>query len=105
MAVTGLIFDQASHKVIGKQNKNGTIDQLTDDDIETCNKYKFPYVLPQNLNSNSKNSASVEGLDDDEEDVEVDVINETEELLDEEEDELLEEGDEDDGDDFLDDED
>ena len=40
---TKFIFDEFTHKVIGKQNDNGTIDKLTEQDLETCELYKFDY--------------------------------------------------------------
>jgi hypothetical protein len=83
---TGLVFDRINQKVIGKQNKNGNIDTLTDEDVELCNKYKFKYDIPENLNNGVKNSISIEGLDEEDEDDEgEDIINEAEELLEEEE--------------------
>ena len=46
---TGLVFDENTKKVIGKQNPNGTVDSLTDLDIEACKKYKLPFMIPENL--------------------------------------------------------
>lgn len=43
---TGFIFDESNHNVIGKQNNDGTIDQLTEQDIELCKEYKFNYEIP-----------------------------------------------------------
>ena len=71
---SSLIFDNKTHKAYGKQNSDGTISKLTKDDIDTCNKYKFSYVLPDNL-------------DDDDEDEEI----EYEEVVEEEEEEEEEE--------------
>jgi hypothetical protein len=85
---TGLVFDRLNQKAIGKQNKSGKIDSLTDEDIETCNKYKFKYDIPENLNLGVKNSVAIEGLEEEEEiddDDGADIINEAEELLEEEE--------------------
>ena len=89
---TSFIFDKKSKKVIGKQNSDGSIDELTEGDINLCNKHKFEYVLPNNLDKNTKNNATIDELDDEE-------IVESDDELDE--DELLEEEeelDEDDGD-------
>ena len=83
---TSFIFDKKSKKVIGKQNPDGSIDELTEEDINLCNKHKFEYVLPNNLDKNSKNNATIDELDD-EEIVESDDDLDEEELL-EEEDEL-----------------
>jgi len=91
---TSLIFDKKSKKVIGKQNSDGSIDELTEDDINLCNKYKFEYILPSNLDNNTKNNITIDELDD-EEIVESDDDLDEEELL-EEEDELEEDDDFDD---------
>ena len=99
---TGLVFDRITQKVIGKQNKNGKIDPLTDDDIEVCNKFKFRYDVPENLNSNSKNAVAIEGLDDDEDTEAGDIVNEAEDLIEEEEEEIVED---DGGEEFFEEED
>ena len=82
---TSLIFDKKSKKVIGKQNSDGSIDELTAEDINLCNKHKFEYILPNNLDKNVKINTTVEELDDDEEIVESDDDLDEEELLEEEE--------------------
>lgn len=47
---TGLVFKSAiDHKIIGRQGDDGSIIQLTSDDINICNQYKFDYILPENL--------------------------------------------------------
>jgi hypothetical protein len=74
---TSLIFNNKTQKVVGKQNDDGTIEDLTPDDIDTCNQYKFQYETPENLDKNSTLA-----------DVKVDDLEE-EELI--EEDELIEE--------------
>ena len=83
---TGLIFDKKTKKVTGKQNENGSVDILTAEDINLCNKYKFGYNLPSNLDK--VNDVNVDDLDeelDDDDDV---VESDDENLLEEE---LLEE--------------
>jgi len=77
---TGFIFDNKSQKVYGKQNKNGTISKLVHEDIDLCNKYKFDYVIPDNLNSKVDDEAE-DDLDDDEADEELE--EELEEIEDE----------------------
>jgi len=83
---SGLIFDKGSQKVIGVQNDNGNVDDLTEEDIEVCNKYKWQYVLPDNLDQNKKDldDVEVEEIDDDEEEDDSDV--EVEEIIEEIED-------------------
>ncbi len=47
---THLVLSKERQVVIGKQNDNGTIDQLTADDIKLCDQFKFNYDLPETLN-------------------------------------------------------
>lgn len=93
-AETTFVFNNKTQKVIGKQNKNGDIDVLSKDDIDICNKYKFSYILPENLDLKSNADVHVDGIDEDEEEFEyeedeemVDEIIEEEEEFDYEEDE------------------
>ena len=63
---TSFVFNPKTHKVIGKQNLNGSIDVLTAEDIETCNQYKFDYELPENLDGDvDLEKVHVEELDSD----------------------------------------
>jgi hypothetical protein len=80
-----LLFNQSTQLVIGKQNDNGNIDTLTDEDINTCKKYKFKYVTPENLDS----KCNLEDVTVEELDVEDDIPEDEEELLDT----LVDEGD------------
>ena len=93
---TGLVFCRKIKKVIGKQQDDGSISSLTTEDIENCNKFKFEYVLPENLDSKGK-------LDDDEqiEELEDEELIESDEDIEEEE--LIEDDDDDDDDDIDDD--
>jgi hypothetical protein len=91
---TSLVFDKKTKKAIGKQNEDGTIEDLTEDDIDICNKWKFSYIIPDNLDKKTKlTDVKVEELEDDEilesdEEEEVPVEDELaeDELIDEEED-------------------
>lgn len=66
---TGLIFNNDTKHVIGKQNPNGTIDDLTDDDIDQCNAFKFKYKLPKNLDHKSSLAdVKIDELDDKDDD-------------------------------------
>ena len=60
---TRLIFDEKAGKVIGKQNDDGTVLSLTTNDIELCKKFKFQYVLPDNLDRDNTNNVHIEELD------------------------------------------
>jgi hypothetical protein len=65
---TGLVFNKETKKVFGKQNPDGSVTPLTDDDIETCNKYKFQFMIPENLNTKKTSTAMVvEGIPDEDE--------------------------------------
>ena len=48
---SSLVFDPNESIVIGKQADDGTVLELTLDDINTCNKLKFEYNLPDDLNT------------------------------------------------------
>jgi hypothetical protein len=89
---TSFVFNNKTQKVIGKQNSNGTISELTAEDINICHKYKFNYIIPENLNKSNKNDAvdedesdveEVEEIDDDD-DIEIDEEVEIEDDCDEE---------------------
>jgi hypothetical protein len=85
---TSFVFDRQNKKVIGKQNDNGKIEELTSEDIDICNQYKFDYVLPTNLNKKENmKDVKIDELDN-EEVVEDDDIQE--EMLIEDDDEEIE---------------
>ena len=66
---TGLIFNKHTKKVIGKQHSDGQIIELSHSDIDLCNKYKFSYNLPENLNKKSSlDDIQIDDLDSDNED-------------------------------------
>ncbi len=104
---TSFIFDKKTKKVIGKQNSNGKIDDLTAADIEICKKMKFEFNIPKNLGSKNADS-KVNELDDEEdeefdEELEEDEAEEDDVTLDEDElldDDCIEDGDEDGDEDF-----
>ena len=90
---TSFVFDPKTKKVTGKQNENGKVDPLTEEDIDLCNKYKFSYVLPDNLDSKAKlEDEHVDELDDEEDDevIESDDELDEEELIDDDEPEIEE---------------
>jgi hypothetical protein len=61
---TELVFNDKTKKVVGKQKDDGTISELTEDDIETCKKYKFQYDIPNNLDSkNDIKNVKIDELD------------------------------------------
>jgi len=85
---TSFVFNNKTQKVIGKQNANGSVSDLTSEDINICHKYKFPYVIPENLSNAKLNNKKDEEDDEEEEDIE-------EEEEDEEEEDEMEEEEED----------
>ena len=93
---TSLVFNNKTQKIYGRQNKDGTVSKLTKNDIDLCNKYKFAYTIPDNLDKKEDISdIKIKDLDDEEEEIEVEEENlkddddeeefELEEELDEEE--------------------
>ena len=86
---TGLVFDNEKQIVIGKQKDDGSIDPLTEDDIDKCNAFKFKFKIPVNLDQKSTLvNVKVDDLSEEEED---DLLEEEEDVLEEEEDILDEE--------------
>ena len=72
---TKLVFDRESKKAYATQQDDGNLCDLTQEDIENCKKYKFEYVLPENLNKNSKNLNDVK-VDEVDEEIEEDQVEE-----------------------------
>jgi hypothetical protein len=68
--ITKLVFDSKTKKATGKQNDDGTISELTDEDIQQCRKYKFEFVLPSNLDKGNLDKVNIEELDEGEDDLE-----------------------------------
>jgi hypothetical protein len=92
-AETSFVFDIKSQKVYGKLIED-KIEELSPEDIDTCNKYKFSYILPNNLDKKINIlDVKVDELDDDLdlEDELDDEFNEDEEEIELEEDEYYEE--------------
>jgi len=80
---TSLVFNNKTQKVYGKQNEDGSISELTSEDINLCNKYKFSYYIPDNLD-NKSNMKDVNLKELDEEELEEDLEEELEEEYEEE---------------------
>jgi hypothetical protein len=76
-AESKLVFNNKTQKVYGKQNPDGSISDLTDEDINLCNKYKFQYIIPDNLDKKL-----------DLKNIEIDELNDFEDLEEELEDEI-----------------
>lgn len=90
-AETGFIFNNNTKRAYGKQNDDGSVSELTEQDIDLCHKYKFVYDIPENLDKKDDDDDDDEELDDEE------VIEEDEELeddlndLDEDDEEIIDE--------------
>lgn len=102
---TGLLFDNETKVVIGKQNNDGTVEPLTEGDIDQCNAFKFKFNIPSNLDHKSTLiEVKVDELSEDEDDEDLNIDDEDLDENDEEiEDDILEEDlleDEDDDDEF-----
>lgn len=48
---TGLVFDEISRKVIGRQLPTGQIGSLRTQDLEQCLELQFNYILPETIES------------------------------------------------------
>ena len=78
-AESRLLFNNTTKRAYGRQNDDGSVSELTPEDIDLCHKYKFAYDVPENLDKKDDN--------DDEDDEELDdeeVVEEDEELEEEE---------------------
>lgn len=58
---TKLVFDPSTKEVIGIQEPDGRISELTVEDIQMCREYRFDYRIPETVKRREK---EVEGLDD-----------------------------------------
>jgi len=88
---TSFVFNNKTQKVYGKQNKDGSVSDLTSEDIDLCNKYKFSYYIPENLDKkDSLKNIETEDIEDEEFEVEEE-LEEEEEFEEEEDDEEEEE--------------
>ena len=77
-APTNFVFNRDSKSVIGKEDKEGNILVLTKNDINICNKYKFKFTIPDDLNVNKQDEEDDEIIDDETDDEETDDEDETE---------------------------
>lgn len=83
---SGLVLDKDTHVAKGKQNEDGTISELTDEDIENARLFGIKYELPKNLDKDNLEQEKVDELE------ELEKEGDDEELEDDDEDsELLDE--------------
>ena len=71
---SGIVLDRNTHKAYGKQNDDGTVSELTEEDIEFCKSIGFKYILPSNIKS--KDDEKEENDEEEEEDDDLDVSDE-----------------------------
>ena len=81
---TNFVFHEKTEKVYGKQNADGSIASLTVDDINICNKFKFGFDIPSNLQQQDDKVELLAELDEEDE-IEVEVEEEEDEEEEEEE--------------------
>lgn len=87
---SGLVFNNSTKKVFGRQNPDGSVSDLTSEDIELCNKFKFNYSLPENLDKKT-----LDIKDEDLKELEDEGDEELDEMVEEEDDVEVEEDDDD----------
>lgn len=64
---SGLVFNNSTKTAIGTQNADGSIDPLTEEDIDQCNAFKFKFQIPDNLDyKTTLADVNVDELTDDE---------------------------------------
>jgi hypothetical protein len=81
---TKIVLDQKA-VALGVQEDDGTVSELTEDDIDECKKYKITFKMPTNLDKNTDlENIKVEELDDD------NLEKEQDEIVEEEEEEIEE---------------
>ena len=72
---SALLFN-CDGKVYGVQNDDGSVEPLTQESIDICNKYKLQFVIPENLDVGKGDSIDIDDIEDDmEDDIEDDKIN------------------------------
>jgi len=95
---THFVFDKKTQRVLGKQDDDGTVLPLSVEDINMCKKYKFNYMVPDNLNQGASVEVKIDELDDEEDDVSEEEI---EEEIEEDDDTILEDEEDEDEDDEI----
>lgn len=66
-SATSLVFDPLDKRVIARKEKDGKLRSLRYEDIKICLKYKFRYLLPENLAADENDSPSGDTVSSDEE--------------------------------------
>jgi hypothetical protein len=61
-AESGFVFNNKTKKVIGKQEGDQVV-PITKDDIDTCNKYRFSYEIPDSLGIGTEVDKEIEDID------------------------------------------
>lgn len=84
-AETHFVFNEKTRKVFGKQNTDGSVSSLTVEDINICNKFKFAFDVPNNLQQEDDKVELAELDEEEEEEIEVEIDEEEDEEEEEEE--------------------
>src|SRR3990167_5652257 len=61
-----IVFNPKTKKARGRQQDDGSVSALDDDDIENCKRYNFSYDIPDNLDEENVKNAKIDELDDEE---------------------------------------
>lgn len=84
-AETHFVFNEKTRKVFGKQNADGSVSSLTVEDINICNKFKFAFDIPTNLQQDDDKVELAELDEEEEEEIEVEIDEDEDEEEEEEE--------------------
>ncbi len=69
---SGILIDRDTRKAYGKQEQDGSVSPLTDEDIELCKTIGFKYILPDNIKSKNEDNDEEEMEEDEDEDLDID---------------------------------
>ena len=69
---SGILIDRDTRKAYGKQEQDGSVSPLTEEDIELCKSIGFKYLLPDNIKSKNEDREDEEDMEDDDEDLDID---------------------------------
>jgi hypothetical protein len=55
---TGIVFNNETKMAIGRENEDGTVGAITSKVAEQCKLYGFPYSMPENLDTDTKQTCN-----------------------------------------------
>lgn len=59
---TSLVVDPRTKRVIGREDTDGTVYELTDEDMELCKQKKYPYDMPETITEEVVPATVVDGI-------------------------------------------